>query len=81
MPSTCPKPASRADAADLAEVRLPKDGARRRTLASRVARSGDGRLVGVNTKQAAARSGGLQDPESVPSATERRIDLEAARNR
>jgi hypothetical protein len=45
-----------------------------------LARPGDGRLVGVNAEQAAIRRIGLQDPLSVPSATDGRIDLEAARS-
>ena len=39
----------------------------------------DRRRIGIEAQQSAVRFGGLQDPEGVPSATERRVDMEAAR--
>jgi hypothetical protein len=66
------------DRADVLEVRLNQDGAlTERTQLRSGAR--DCRWICIQAQQSAVRFGGLQDPESVPSATERRVDLEAAR--
>ena len=70
----------RGDLVELLEVRLPQ----RRPLAERRQAdlaSGDGRLIGIQSEQAAIRRIRLQDPDGVPSTAERGIDLELARER
>jgi hypothetical protein len=68
------------DLVDPLEVRLPE----RRPLAESleaVLAPGDGRLIGIQSEQAAIRRIRLQDPDGVPSAAERGVDLELARER
>jgi hypothetical protein len=70
----------RGDLVELFEVRLSK----RYPLAERRQAdlaSGDGRLIGIQSEQAAIRRIRLQDPDGVPSTAERGIDLELARER
>ena len=50
-------------------------------LGQSIARSGDGRPIGIEPEQAAIRRIGLQDPSGVPSAADGRVDMEAARLR
>ncbi len=79
-PSTAPNPAAGATSASSPEVRLTED--------QPVAEGGqalrdpvDRGLVGVQPEDAAVGLGGLQDPLGVPTAADRRVDLETAGGR
>ena len=80
MPSTGSKPVAAATSAMCSKfacrsvTRPPKP---RQALAA----PGDGRLIGIQSEQAAIRRIRLQDPDGVPSAAERGVDLELARER
>ena len=79
-PSTAPKPAAGATAASsrkFAWRRTSRSPYRGQPLGDPV----DRRLVGVEPEDAAVGVGGLQDPLGVPTAADRRVDLEAAGRR
>src|SRR3990172_7159232 len=73
------EPGGGGDRAHLAEVRLAKDDTVAESRES-LSCSGDGRPVRVEPDQAAIRRGSLQDPLGMPTATNGRVDLEAARH-
>ena len=80
MPSTRSKPSVCRDLGDGFEIGLAQHG---QFAVARESRLGalDGARIGVDPQQPAAGASGLQDPNSVPSAANGRIDLEAARVR
>ena len=79
-PSTAPKPAPGATVGQLPEVRPAQDQAV--AVAGQAdpdALDGDG--VRVQAQHPAIGAGGLQDPLGVPTAADRRVDLQAAGGR